>query len=646
MENLLVTFEFLIYAYFLSLVGRQIFKRFNIYFDEPIEKFGYLMVAGYSATAVAGFVLAVFGAFNLVWLLILAALAIGFSVAIIRSDINALKKFFTEKPFIKIRGFFSNNTTFKIILVLWLAVNFVILFVPVTAGDAINYHLPIMRDIIEKGKIVSPVAGIAGFGNLPVLVELSYGIPTLIFGNAGAPFVFQFLQYLSMLLIMVLAVSFVKKRAVNLNWTITALFILSIFDLEWGVTDIGLIDCMAALFIVTAVLLTIESVEKRLDKKKFYLAAFILGVALSAKYYALFAAPAVFAIIIISLLRQKFSFREILKYLVLYFLPVFLVCGYWYGKNFVSFLNPFYPMLNSNYFSDAIHESVPDQTIFKFIIFPFYVYSEKFYSAGGSLSKLIVSGYFFFVYCSGLFFFLKNKKERFDLGVYMLFLAVETYLCLIFFLSFNSRFMIAAAVFGAMLAAIALNRIIEIIRSRPDRGKIFLKTVYGLLIVLFLALFVGNLHFFKDRFYLFSGKITEGKYISDRIGKLYYMSLYIDQHLTNEKVAIIWPSQPYTTLTAYYLSNGNSYVGVKTNVSDDDPRSLSWKNRIMREPLTVNYPENYFILSGKEKSEILNDKFPEGPPLLALENSLLKQSSLVYSYNEGEFSYNLYKINK
>ncbi|MFA6551936.1 MAG: hypothetical protein WCT19_00350 [Candidatus Paceibacterota bacterium] len=633
MANVLVTIESLVYIYLLSLVGRLVFKRFNIHFENTIGKTAYILIAGYAIVAIGGFILALFGLFDQIALFVLFAIVIFLGREFIKNDVSFSKKIKISDISAKTKTFFSQNIFLKILLVVWLIANFAVLFMPITGGDSINYHLPMMSDMVRQGKIVSPIAGISDFGNLPALIELSYGIPTLLFNNWSYPFIFALLQYLSLLLIIALVVDFAKKRAENIPSSMVALAILSIFDLQRVVMDGGYIDSFVALFIIASVLLTIESVEREFKPNKFYLGALLTGVALSAKYTALFIIPANFAVILVSMYLLKIPFPKIAKHLFFYFLLALAVCGYWYGKNVITFLNPFYPMFSDKNFSDPVNVVVLHRNFFNFIIFPIYLFAEKLVSVKGSLAKLICSGYFLFLYGSIVCFAFNWKKVKFGAGSYMLFLAMEIYLLFIFLSSHNSRFVIPATVFGVILSAIVLQRIILLAgKSNYPFKFTFLKIGYLFISFIFFIMLLGNFSYFQDKFFVLSGKLDKNEYISDRIGKLYYVTLYINKNFKNEKIAIIWPIEPYSILSGYYLENGNSYARMGGEKNNDQ--------RIG----TIEKPRNYFIVGEAERTTLIKTNSVESQKILAEEKILLNNSSFIYSYGQEGNSYKLYKF--
>lgn len=632
-NNISILVESVLYLYFLSLVGRLVFDLFKISFIRPAKQIAYSLLVGYATFTFLGFMLSVFGFFSKTNLIVCVAIVLFLNYERIWKDITATKNLGASKLSKAIRNFFHKEKFLKLLVVLWLCSNFIIIFVPLTGGDALTYHIPMMADIIKNGKIVAPIANIADYGYFPAFVEISYAIPTLLFNNTHYPFIFQVLQFASLLLTIFLAVDFTYDRVKekSLVW-ILVLAILSIFDLQQVVMDGGYIDSFVTLLGIASTLLTIEAVEGEFDSSKFYLGAFILGIAISSKYTSLFFIPInLFIIFLKNNPFKKLNIKRILAYLSL----AFVVSAYWYIRNFIELGNPIFPLFSNKIFGSTIHVFQLERTFLNFIIFPIRLFAEHFFYAWGAYNKLIISIYYIFIYIGIIVLFIKKKFNRIMLS---LLIATETYLFFVFMESHLSRYALPSTIFATILLFFLIDKIygLVIIKYPTNHRKIFLLG-YVLACVIFIMMLGGNYLYFREKFYFVFGKYSEDQYISSGIGNLQYVTSFINKNLQNEKVLVLWPYAPKPYLSAYYLANGNTYVDI-TDMTADFANAKKGESYFLK-----NLPGKYFIISDEAKKTLIQEG-QKAEKILSLETKLLHISSPIYSSNGVKGKMTLYEI--
>ncbi|MDP3795516.1 MAG: hypothetical protein Q8R13_06400, partial [bacterium] len=347
---------------------------------------------------------------------------------------------------------------------------------------------------------------------MPLLAETIYVIPMIAFGNTAAPFVFQLLQYSTLVLLLGLVYAFLRERLGHSFLAFLGLFfVLALFDLEREVLHGGYTDVFVYLFGLGSLLLVVEycATPAARVRRGLILSAILLGFALSVKQTALFIAPANALILFTAFVRRRMTFSQQLARLGAYGLIVVLIAGFWYAKNSYLFDSPLYA--GGLTLSETI---IVERTVPNMFLFPFY----RFAIIGNkdSASRLIVLGYFVFIYAALAFFALfdrtKIKPEHL-----LLFAFSHLYLYLIFFISHHTRYFVPALVALPVLAALLIDRMYqygaEVLGTRMHQKLLRVSLVcFQVLLVL---LFIGNIRYFYVKFLYKTGVLTEQEYITE-----------------------------------------------------------------------------------------------------------------------------------
>ncbi|MDP2676989.1 MAG: hypothetical protein Q8O83_04895 [bacterium] len=521
MHDVFIFIEAFAFLYLAFLVGRFFMRRIPgmadvTLFSRPI----YTILAGFGILGLVGLLCAFFGIFSgwVLRILVFAFLCLSYSV--LWSHLRMLAQTIRSPRFLfrRIRELFGKDFYFILILVLWLGSNALIVPVPITGNDTLQYHQPIIQDFINTGRIDYKGTTHSVYGVL-VFVELLYAMPSILFGDTVGPFIFQALQYGALIMLLALIYGFVRKRTHHSFLGYAALFfILAIFDLQREVMHGGYIDIFVILFGLASVLLIID----RLDDGRGFVApvvvlsAFLFGIAIGMKYTALFFAPPIGALLLALLVRQHISFKKKVLALGMYGAVSFLVSGYWYIKNFIFFGNPFYPVFSLSGTAEDVGVFIVAKNVVNMILFPFLKFGAV--SATDSSTKLIVAAYFAALYlCVALFFLIKRKTP--GQSIYALFFFVHIYMWLMFFNSHQTRFLLPAIIIVPLLLILlgdVMYRYVRTIVSVSVYARI-IKVSRVFFVMLFLLLFLGNMHYFYVKFLYKAGFYTEQGYI-EKIG--------------------------------------------------------------------------------------------------------------------------------
>lgn len=516
--NFLILFESLLFVYASFLAGDMCLRAARMELSSRLRQSIYSLMVGYGFLAFTGFLLALFGFFYAFYLRFVFLLVFISSAETVASHLKFLIYIVRTRSLHQVLAFlkalFRENTLLKVIIALWLLANLIIVFVPITATDTLAYHLPIMFDIITKGKATfSP--GFRYYDTIPVLVEILYAVPMVVFHNMTAPFVFQVLQYGVLALFLLLFHDFLRNRVTHkILLPAASILVLSLFNFQREIMHGGYIDVFIFLFGMASTLLILDNTEKtKINRSEFYLSAVMVGLALNMKYLGFFFLILNYAIFGIYSLVKKTPFIAILKDVTRYSLIVIPIAGYWYVRNFFWYGNPVYPMFSDPEFSHSIGWLIIDRTPLNFLIFPFYRFAARFNDPKNSSSELLVFIYFALVYA--LFLFFIKMKKRPPLITVLMFLFLEAYLGFSFLFSHQIRFMLPVLLMLPLLLVLLIDEVGSFIKYRAGQyaGICIRKLSLGALYAFALFVFFGNFHYFHVKFLYALGVYVEPYYI-------------------------------------------------------------------------------------------------------------------------------------
>lgn len=533
LHNLIITLESAVFIYLSYLAGSFFLRRLGLNLTASIKRIAYSIIAGYGLFALVGMVLAIFGFFDQLWLWGFALLVILISIREIKGHFQIITK---GLPFVSkgqpFGAWFKEYPILKVIIVLWVFANFLIVFVPLTGHDTLDYHLPIMRDIIQEGRYTFSETVNPSYTYLPVLGETFYAVSMELFANFTDPFVFQILQYSTIVLFLLLIYDFLRPHLRSELWALVAVLgVMAIFDFQRELLHGGYVDVFTYLFGLTSFFLIVsiasaktpdvETPDVEVPKHRVFgvshsellLSGFFLGLALGVKYLAGVFALINLLVLFLGFWRQKAGFRLVLNNLVPYFGVAALVAGFWYLKNLVVFANPVHPMFTSSQFSQDVGMFLLDRNFLNFLIFPFVRYGQWFVQAVETSSRLVVLGYFVLLYpLIVLLLFLRRRLSSLELT---LFAFIEIYLLALFLFSHQYRFLLPAVIVLPALLALLADGLYDLIRERRQRiYRPFLKlTLVGLNLIFLAAFLYGNFHYFYVKYFYLVGYYDKAEYI-------------------------------------------------------------------------------------------------------------------------------------
>ena len=483
-HNLQIFLEALLFIYLARLTGALII---NFRFD-------YSIIGGLGTLGLIGLALAAFGIFTApaIWLVFIAIALL--ARKIIAADIAIIKKIFADGIWLWLKKILTGATFLKIIIVVWLTANLLIAFVPLTGHDTLDYHLPIIQDLVSSGQLTFNQE-ISPYLYLPILGEIIYALPMAAFGEIGAPYVFQIIQFSILILFSAIIFAFTKR------WTKTdflpaaaVIALLAIMPLEREVLHGGYVDVLGFIFSISSLFLIIDNVfGNKFSRQQIILAALLAGFAASVKYTSLFFVG-VESIILLWAWRKE---------LIIYLLIAGAAMSPWYVKNTVVFGNPVYPMLQDQQFTEGVGMFMAiDRTLPNAFIFPFYKFGQWFTQNNESSSNLVILGYFIAVY--GLIALMIISRRKLSPAEIILFLSAEIYLLVLFFTSHQTRFLLPALILLPPLLAMLADKMLK-----EKLQRWFYLAICAAAVILLL----GNFHYFKVKNYYLLGIYNQMEYV-------------------------------------------------------------------------------------------------------------------------------------
>lgn len=570
MNAFVLTAETVFFIYLSFIAGAMMFRLFSFSFESRLKQTLYAVLTGYGIWGLIGLLLGLAGVFERAWLWFFVLVFVLWGRKIIGVHVGHAIRIFSVSGSthiaIKLYNLFRYNTFLKIIIFVWLLLHFTFTFVPITGNDALRYHLKIIQGIMASGKIgfVADTGSI--YSAIPFFAEIFYAVPPELFGNTQAPFIFQLLQYSALLIFLGLFYECIKTR-VSHSFLYPVLFVavLSLFDFTREVLHGGYIDVFVYLFGIASTLLIIECIDtkcfsnntnkaglhlrssasvyvsrgltepdgasqsdspageyacraKHMPSVEFrnahlYLSAFLLGIALSMKYTALFFVPINGLFLVVLYWKSSAAVRIFFRAGIFFALIGFAVSGYWYIKNAILFGNPFYPMFSLVETKSDIGMFIMERSLINFFVFPFAFFGNI--SETDSSSKLLILVYLIAIYLFLLFFIVARVKLSFLEIALLLF--IHLYGTMMFFMSHQIRFLLPAIIILPLLLILFAEIFFTFIKEKTSQHfyHSFVHFVWWLSCIVAFLLFFANIHYFYVKFLYKTGFYTTEQYIEE-----------------------------------------------------------------------------------------------------------------------------------
>ncbi len=523
LHNLLVFFETIFFLYVSYAAGAVLLPRLGVKTISGIVVAVHAILLGLGMFALAGLALGLLGIFNAVTLWAFTAVLMLYARKRIVAHFLSLTKENARRLFGACIGIFREHAFFKILIAVWLVANFSLAFVPLTAHDTLDYHLPIVLDIVEKGR-TDFTSAIEHYRFTPVLAEILYAVPAVLFNEKAAPFVFQPLQYMTLPLFLALAYGFLRNK-LKRRWLAPAalLAVLGMMALQREVLHMGYVDTFAFLYGFAALLPLLEYASQPNGNapphfSELMFSAVMLGISLGMKYFGFFFGAFALVFLVVALRRFKSTAREAWRMLFIFCAIVAALSVFWYAKNWFWFGNPLYPMFSSDpaiaVTKQGIESFLLDRTFLNFFVFPFALFGQWFLNpAVESSSNLVVFAYFALLYL--LVALRLFTREKFTRAEVLLFVFVQGYLALHFVLSHYLRYLLPSVMILPVLLALLADGLFSAAERALSAPRFSLcnKTAQVVVALAMLFVFAGNFHYFQIRFSYIVGIYDTPEYI-------------------------------------------------------------------------------------------------------------------------------------
>ena len=523
LHNILVFVETAFFLYISFLAGATFLPRLGVKAVSGIVVAVQAVLLGLGIFALAGLVFGLLGIFNTITLWAFAFVLLLGARKHIQAHFLLLTKENARRVLRAFLGLFKENAFLKILIAVWLIANFSLAFVPLTAHDTLDYHLPIVLDIMEKGR-TDFTSAIEHYSFTPVLAEILYAVPAVLFKEKTAPFVFQPLQYMTLPLFLALAYGFLRNK-LKRRWLALAalLAILGMMVLQREVLHMGYVDTFAFVYGFAALFPILEyALQPNGNAKPHFselmFSAVMLGISLGMKYFGFFFGAFALVFLTIAFRRFNITAREAWRILFIFCAIVAAISVFWYAKNWLWFDNPLYPMFSSDpaiaITKQGIESFLLDRTFLNFFVFPFALFGQWFLNpAVESSSNLVVFAYFALLYL--LVALRLFTREKFTRAEVLLFVFVQGYLVFHFVLSHYLRYLLPSAMILPVLLALLADELFSAAKRAlsVQRFSIFHKTAQVIVALAILVVFAGNFHYFQIRFSYILGIYDKQEYV-------------------------------------------------------------------------------------------------------------------------------------
>lgn len=510
-----------------------------------LEKIGISVLLGYGLVAYFGLLLSFFGSLNF-W--IISSLALCGLVAG-RKKITTI---YTESIIPVCQQWGKQSTETKLLLI---TIGFGILFylssafVPPYRNDALAYHLPEAMSVAQQG-IHFPVNGNLFYGNLPVLMEVLYGLLYTVQG-----FTLIHLTHFQILLAGLVVLGGFLKREYNVRSALFALLgILTMYELFVDSTN-AYVDAAMVSFETTALLCVIAWVKNR-QSTLLIIAGVSSGFALSIKYNALYGALITGSILLFFILRERAVMNSKLKKLIYFVFPLLFVCAFWYIKNAVLYHNPVYPFyFGHNGFSNNEYKNLLDtiklfempRDLLHFLLIPFHFFTTSYY--------ILI----FIAYLSWPFNFLRKDlttSQRQTLSIFSIYILIYTVIWF-FFATHQIKFFFVPMILLFIILGNAGAANYGWLRQKLPSALLL-----GGLAVVVISLVVAVVKA-KNGYFIIVKK-AELRYAvgldtivdfyqARNLGQIYSMSQYINQHYHDTIFFTVWGTP------SFFIKNNNQF---------------------------------------------------------------------------------------
>ena len=164
---------------------------------------------------------------------------------------------------------------------------------------------------------------------------------------------------------------------------------------------------------------------------------------------------------------------------------------------------------------EGIRSFIIARTPWNFLIFPFVLFGQWFVSEVESSSRLVMLGYFIALYT--LMGWRLWRGPRLSLTELLLFIFIQGYLAFHFMLSHYLRYLLPPIIILPALLALLSDGALAGLRVRlaPARFSFLHKAARVACVCAAVTLFLGNLHYFQNRFSYILGIYSEGRYMNE-----------------------------------------------------------------------------------------------------------------------------------
>jgi len=598
------------------------------------------LMGGNGLLVLLALLLSLFGSMKIgiILVILLATIIVGYKYVF--NLIGKVKLFFRE-----IKKWERSDLILFLGIILFFVFYLTSALVPPYRTDALAYHLPEAIGVAENGISFLTDGTIGNFyKNIPASIEV---MDALLYCLGGFTLI-HLIHYSILLSSLFFLYKFIKKYFNRSKALLCILLVFSLYDLFVNGTN-AYVDAVMASWEISGLILLMLWIKLK-DDRFIIFSGFFYGLAMGTKYNALYGILLAGLIFIVYLVKSRSKLLDVVKKVLYFGVPIFLVAGFWYLKNFIFYGNPVYPFYFGHPgFEDegfaqmvtVIKSFIMDRTFVNFIFLPFNFFLKSYYIV------------LFLAFIAWPFIFLAkkfNKDERDILKIVSFY--IFTYSTIWFFVATHqTKFFYVPMILLLVIFAIELDLVGRYILNRFNFKVVWVIFSIVVLAIGYKVVTAKNNYFISvkkaDLAYIIGIDNKSGFYQRKEMGHIYRASQFINSNFKDVTFLNVWST------TRFFLEEGNKFLY---------PSELIYnKDKVLTASTILFFLREkdikYIIIDENNKKRSANDEIlskvcDQDPKCAYYKNrteiieKVVKDVNIPFYNNEGVALYNLENIDK
>lgn len=422
---------------------------------------------------------------------------------------------------------------------------------PPHVWDELAYHMPQVKEIVTSQKISLDFGGHYFYGNIPKFMELAYS-----WSASVLDYSFAHMIHLSVFISFIIFIfDYIKRKYGIISSSVTLLLLVISHEITSNAIS-GYVDTATLTFEIISLILVLDKGYNITLNFKLFISGLLMGLAIGSKYSPLPTLLFIFVYIGITNFKLE-NPKNLLKVSgVLPFVYGLIIFGsFWYFKNIVLYLNPFYPFyLGHKGISEELYSSMiqnvqqfGDRNLCNLFKILFTNYSgQDFHILPALLSPLVVV------------FIIKKYKDIWPLVVYYFYYLVYWF----FFGTHQTRFLGPAIVVSLIVFGFVYSKINRYLTSTIILFTLIISTRMNF----DWKGYIDKKLYLEERRYSL-GQVSKEGFLSQKLGCQYRTISYINHNNIDSGILDNWSVGKSPPL-GFYMNN-STFVNYSDVITSD-----------------------------------------------------------------------------